>query len=111
MGSSIKFKDIETEIGKCFPIQLVVCVSFSSSVGTQIDSKSKIARFLKSSLSSETGRFDPSSFWNEAHTRSLGKYFSLDPCISEDVCWEIGSFEESVTTRTPETFKELSISI
>ena len=64
MRSSIRFDDIETEMGTCFPIQLVVCVSFSSSVGTQIDSKSKIARFLKSFLSSETGRLNPSSFSN-----------------------------------------------
>ena len=89
MGSSIRFDDIETEMGTCFPIQVVVCVSFSSSVGTQIDSKSKIARFLKSFLSSETGRLNPSSFqtrFREAHIRSLGKYVSHDPYISEDVC-------------------------
>ena len=65
MGSSIRFDDIETEIGTCFPIQVVVCVSFNSSVGTQIDSKSKIARLLKSLLSSETGRLNPSSFSNK----------------------------------------------
>ena len=85
MDSSIRFDDIETKIGTCFPIQVVVFVSFNSSVGTQIVSKSKIARLLKSLLSSETGRLNPSSFL-EAHTRSLGKYVSLVPCISEVDC-------------------------
>ena len=41
MFSSIRFDDKETEMGTCFLIQVVVCVTFSSSVGTQIDSKSK----------------------------------------------------------------------
>ena len=89
MGSSIRFYDMETEIGTCFPIQVVVCVPLTSSVGTQNNSKSKIAKLLRSLLSSETGRLNPSSFqarFLEAHTCSLGKYVSLVPCISEDVC-------------------------
>ena len=64
-GSTIKIDDTETEIGTRFPIKVVVCVSFSSSVGTKIDSKSKTARLLKSLLSSETGRLNPSSFSNK----------------------------------------------
>ena len=70
MGSSIRFDDIKTEIGTCFPIQVVVCLSFNSSVGTQIDSKSKIVRLLKSLLSSETGRLNPSRFSNKVYWSS-----------------------------------------
>ena len=46
IGSSCKFEDIETEIGTCFPIQVVVSVTFNSSVVTQINSKSKIATLV-----------------------------------------------------------------
>ena len=46
------------------------CVSFNSSVGTQIESKSKIAKFLKSLLSSENGRLNPSSFSNKVSRSS-----------------------------------------
>ena len=70
MGSSIRFDDIETEIGKCFPFQVVVGVSFSSSVGTQIDSKLKISRLLKSLFSSQTGRLNPSSCSNKVSRSS-----------------------------------------
>ena len=70
MGQSIRFDDIKTEIGTCFLIQVVVCVSFSSSVGTQIDSKSKNARLLKSLLSSEFGRLNPFSFSNKVSRSS-----------------------------------------
>ena len=89
MGSSTRFDDIETEIGACFPIQVAVCVAFSSSVGTPIDLKSKVARLLKSWLSSETGTLNPSTFPTRfcgVHTRFLGIDFSVDPCISENVC-------------------------
>ena len=89
MGSTIRLDHIETEKGTPFPIQLVVCLCFSSSVGTQIDSKLKITRLLKSLLSSETGRLNPSFFqtrFREAYRRYLGKCVSLDPYISADVC-------------------------
>ena len=36
----------------CFPIQVVVSVALTSSVGTQIDSKSKIATLLNNLCSS-----------------------------------------------------------
>ena len=49
IGSSIRFEDIDTEIGTCFPIQVVALVAFSSSVGTHIDSKSKMATKYQSS--------------------------------------------------------------
>ena len=87
MGSSIRFDDIETETGTCFPIQVLICVSFNSSVGTQNASKSKIARLRKSLLSSETVRLNPSSFqikFREVHTFFLGKNVSLGPYISGD---------------------------
>ena len=45
MGLSSKFDEIDTDMGSCFPIQVIVSVGFSSSDGTQIDSKSKIATF------------------------------------------------------------------
>ena len=40
MGSCNKLEEIDTDIGSCFPIQVVVLVSFSSLDGTQTDSKS-----------------------------------------------------------------------
>ena len=46
MGLSSKLDGIDTDMGSCFPIQVIVSVGFSSSDGTQIDSKSKIATFL-----------------------------------------------------------------
>ena len=46
MVSCIKLEQIDTEFGSCFPIQVVVLVSFSSLDGTQIDSKSNAASFL-----------------------------------------------------------------
>ena len=55
-----------------FPIQVVVRVSFSSSVGTQIDSKNQ-----KSLLSSETGRLNTSSFLDK-FSRSSYTCFSVN---------------------------------
>ena len=46
MGSGIRFDEIETRIGTCFPIYFVVSVSLYVSSLTQIDSKSKTAKFL-----------------------------------------------------------------
>ena len=46
MVLSSKFDEIDTDMGSCFPIQVIVLVGFSSSDGTQIGSKSKIATFL-----------------------------------------------------------------
>ena len=46
MGLSSKLDEIDTDMGSCFPIQVIVSVGFSFSDGTQIDSKSKIATFL-----------------------------------------------------------------
>ena len=48
MGSGIKFDDIETDIGTCFPIHVVVSVCLYDSSLTQKDSKSNIAKFLNS---------------------------------------------------------------
>ena len=42
------FEEMDTEIGTCFHIQVVVFVSFKVSLWTQIDSKLKIAKFLNS---------------------------------------------------------------
>ena len=43
---SRKLYEIDTDMGSCFPIQVIFSVGFSSSDGTQTDSKSKIATFL-----------------------------------------------------------------
>ena len=48
IGSSTRFEEMDTNIGTCLPIQIVVFVSLKVSFGTQIDSKSKIAKLLKS---------------------------------------------------------------
>ena len=48
IGSCNKLEEIDTEIGSCFPIQVVILVSFSSIDETQIDSKSNTAQFLNS---------------------------------------------------------------
>ena len=46
MGLSSKLDEIDTDMVSCFPIQVIDSVGFSSSDGTQIDSKSKIATGL-----------------------------------------------------------------
>ena len=43
-----RFEDIETHIGTCLPIQVVVSVFLKFYSGIQIDSKSKTATLLKS---------------------------------------------------------------
>ena len=48
IGPSTRFEEMDTDIGTCFPIQVVVFVSRKVSSGTQIGSKSNIAKFLKS---------------------------------------------------------------
>ena len=46
IGVSMRLDDMETDIGTCFPIHLVVAVSLNCSSLTQMDSKSKTAKFL-----------------------------------------------------------------
>ena len=48
IGLAIRFEKIETDIGSCLPIQVVVSVFFNFSSGIQIDSQSKTARLVKS---------------------------------------------------------------
>ena len=45
MGSGIRFDETETDIGTCFPIHFAVSVALYVSSLTQIDSKSKTAKF------------------------------------------------------------------
>ena len=45
---AITFEDVESDIGTCLPIQVVVLVFLNFSSGIQIDSKLKTARLLKS---------------------------------------------------------------
>ena len=47
IGLAIRFDDIETDIGTCLPIQVVVSVFLKFSSGIQIDSKSKTASLVK----------------------------------------------------------------
>ena len=46
MASGIRFDEIETDVGTCFLIHLVVSVSVYVSSLTQLDSKSKTTKFL-----------------------------------------------------------------
>ena len=46
-GLAIRLEDIETDIGTCLPIQVVVSVFLNFYSGIQIDSKSKTARLVK----------------------------------------------------------------
>ena len=50
MGSGIRFDEIETDIGTCFPNHFVVSVSLYVSSLTQIDSKSKNGQVFKQLL-------------------------------------------------------------
>ena len=48
IGSSTRIGEIDTDIGTCFLIQVVVFVSLKVSSWTQIDPQSNIAKFLNS---------------------------------------------------------------
>ena len=69
MGLSSKLDKIDTDMGSCFPIQVIVLVGFSSSDGTQIDSKSKIATFLNKVCSFVYSILNPFSFSNTVSRR------------------------------------------
>ena len=69
MGFSSKLDEIDTDMGSCFPIQFIVSVGFSSSDGTQIYSKSKIATFLNKVCSFVYSKLNPSSFSNNLSRR------------------------------------------
>ena len=63
MGSRNKFDGIETDIGTCFPIHVVVLVClYASSPLAQMDSKSNIAKFLNSFCSFLYGMLNASNF-------------------------------------------------
>ena len=47
MVSGIRFDEIETYIGTCFPVHFVVSASLYVSSITQVDSKSETAKFVK----------------------------------------------------------------
>ena len=55
IGLAIRFEDIETDIGTCLPIQVVVSVFLNFSSGIQIDSKSK-TKVLKLSFENKSVR-------------------------------------------------------
>ena len=69
MGLSRTLDEIDTDMGSCFPIQVIVSVGFSSSDGTQIDSKSKIATFLNKVCSFVYSILNPSSVSNNVSRR------------------------------------------
>ena len=63
MGSGIKFDKIETDMGTCFPIHVVVSVCLYEFASlTQMDSKSNIAKFLNSFCSLQYGMLNASNF-------------------------------------------------
>ena len=62
MGSGLRFAEIETDIGTCFPIYFVIAVSLYVSSLTQIDSKSKTAKILNNFRSSLYGVLRESNF-------------------------------------------------
>ena len=45
---SKRFEEMDTDVGTCFAIQVVLFVSLQVCCWTQIDSKSNVAKFLKS---------------------------------------------------------------
>ena len=61
MGFSSKLDEIDTDMGSCFPMQVIVSVGFNSSDGTQIDSKTKMATFLNKVCSLVYSIMNPSS--------------------------------------------------
>ena len=75
MGSGIKFNEIESDMGTCFPIQVVVSVCLYESSLTQMDSKSKSAKFLKIFSSFLYGILKASNFSKSVSRKHfLGKY-------------------------------------
>ena len=64
MGLSSKLYEIDTDMGSCFPIQVIVLIGLNSSDDMQIDSKSKIATFLNKVCSLMYSILNPSSFSN-----------------------------------------------
>ena len=58
---SSKLDEIDTNMGSCFPIQVIVSVGFSSSAGKQIVSKTKMAIFLNKVCSLVYSIMNPSS--------------------------------------------------
>ena len=70
MGLSSKLDEIDTDMGSCFPIQVIASVGFNFSDGTQIETKSKMATFLNKVCSIVYSILNPSSF----QTTSLVEY-------------------------------------
>ena len=63
MGSGIEFDEIETDMGTCFPNHVVVSVClYDFASFTQMDSKSKFAKFLNSFCSVLYGMLKDSNF-------------------------------------------------
>ena len=73
--SGIKFDEIETDIGTCFPIHVVVSVRLYESSLTQMDSKSNIAKFLTSFWSSVYAKLNAFKF---SKTVSNRKHFLVN---------------------------------
>ena len=78
MGSGIKIDEIETDMGTCFPIQIVVSVCLYEFASlTQMDSKPNIAKFLNSFCSFLYGMLNAFNFpkaFLSVRNHSLGKY-------------------------------------
>ena len=70
MGPEINFDEIETDIGKCFPIYAVVSVCLNESFLTQKDSKPNIAKLLNSFCSFVYGMLNASNFSKSVYLSS-----------------------------------------
>ena len=107
MGSGIKFDEIETDIGTCFPIHVVVSVClYESSSLTQMDSTSIIAKFLNSFCSILYGMLNASIF-----SKSGSQFVNIFWVImfntittSNQMSFQI--WKECVTRSTPEGFEQ-----
>ena len=91
VGLSSKLDEIDTNMGSCFPIHVVVSVGFSSSDGRQNYSKSKMATLLKkacSLLHSILKPFFQTTFLVES-IHSWGKCFWFGPGNREDDGWSV----------------------
>ena len=64
MGLSSELDEVDINMESCFPIQFIVSVGFSSSDGTQTDSKSKNATLLNKVFSLVYSILNPSQNFN-----------------------------------------------
>ena len=85
IASSTRFEEMDTDIGTCFRIQIVVVVPLKVSSLTQIDSKSNIVKFLKNFFVHSCGWYPKSPASQREFLgfdiRSVDRHFSLVHCM------------------------------